>query len=29
MQGMFSTYVNKEVVDSLIDNPDMLKLGGT
>lgn len=28
MQGMFSTYVNKEVVDSLIDNPDLLKLGG-
>lgn len=28
MKGMFSTYVNKEVVDSLIDNPDKLRLGG-
>ena len=28
MKGMFSTYVNKEVVDSLIDDPDKLKLGG-
>lgn len=28
MKSMFSTYVNKEVVESLIENPDMLKLGG-
>lgn len=28
MKSMFSTYVNKEVVDSLIENPDLLKLGG-
>ncbi len=28
MKGMFSTYVNKEVVDSLMENPDKVKLGG-
>jgi class 3 adenylate cyclase len=28
MKGMFSTYVNKEVVDSLIDDPAKLRLGG-
>lgn len=28
MKNMFSTYVNKEVVDSLVEDPDKLKLGG-
>jgi class 3 adenylate cyclase len=28
MKGMFSTYVNPQVVDTLIENPDKLKLGG-
>ncbi|MEW5946098.1 MAG: adenylate/guanylate cyclase domain-containing protein, partial [bacterium] len=28
MKGMFSTYVNREVVESLIEDPDKLKLGG-
>lgn len=28
MKSMFSTYVNPEVVDTLIANPDMLRLGG-
>lgn len=28
MKKMFSTYVNEEVVEALIQNPDMLKLGG-
>ncbi len=28
MKGMFSTYVNPQVVDSLLADPDKLKLGG-
>lgn len=28
MKKMFSSYVNEEVVEALIQNPDMLKLGG-
>ncbi len=28
MKNMFGTYVNKEVVESLIEDPDKLKLGG-
>ncbi|MEW5945067.1 MAG: CHASE2 domain-containing protein [bacterium] len=28
MKGMFATYVNPSVVDTLIHNPDMLRLGG-
>lgn len=28
MKSMFGTYVNPEVVDVLIENPDMLQLGG-